>query len=381
MANSAPENHIYLDYNATAPLRENARAALISAHQAPLNASSVHAFGRLGRKMIEESRTNLSAAINCPAAQITFNSGATEGNNTVLTHFARTYPNERILIGATEHPSIHDVPLANRAIIPVDRNGVIDLNALEALLKDGNKTSLVSVMLANNETGTIQPIADIAVLAHSHGALMHCDATQALGRIPVDMQALSIDLMTLSSHKVGGPQGVGALAIGLCGIAPVLLHGGGQEKKLRAGTENVAGIAGFGAAVAEASAALDTEHVRLSALQKQLENGLKSITPDVIIHAENTPRLPNTTLFSLPGAKAESLLMALDLDGLALSNGSACSSGTVKASHVLQAMQTPVDIAKAALRISTGWNTQAGDIEAVLHSWQTLAARQKAKHA
>lgn len=370
---------IYLDYNATAPIRPAALAHITQAHAQPLNASSVHVFGRQGRKMVETAREHLSAAINCPAAQITFNSGATEGNNTILHFCETTYPSERILISGIEHPSLHDVPSNRVSTIPVTPNGLVDLNALEDLLKQQPRTCLVSVMMANNETGAVQPIKDIAALAHRHNALMHCDATQGLGRIPLDMQALGIDALTVSSHKIGGGQGVGALAIGLCGIAPVLLHGGGQEKKLRAGTENVAGIAGFGAAIAESCnpETLQTEHKRLSALQTKLEDGLKTITPNLVIHSQNAPRLPNTSFFSLPDTKSESLLMAFDLEGIALSNGSACSSGTVKMSHVLRAMNTDPSIAQAALRISTGWDTQESDIDAALQAWQKITARLK----
>lgn len=369
---------IYLDYNATAPLRPIALQAITAAHQQPLNASSIHSFGRTGRKHIEDARAILSNAITCPAAQITFNSGATEGNNTIIQHIARTHPNERILISATEHPSLLDIPAHQATPIPTLPNGQVDVNALETLLRQDPRTALVCVMLANNETGIIQPIAEISRLAHKHGALLHCDATQALGRIPINMQTLGIDSLSLSAHKIGGPQGIGALAIGLCGITPCLLHGGGQEKKRRAGTENVAGIAGFGAAIKDSCtpSTLQTEHTRLSALQRHLETELKTISPTLTIHGEHQKRLPNTTLFSLPGAHSESLLIAFDLAGIALSNGSACSSGTVKTSHVLSAMNISPHTAQAAIRISTGWATQDSDITAALNAWKTIAARQ-----
>lgn len=344
----------------------------MDAHNAPLNASAVHSYGRQGRKIVEDSRAILSTAINCPASQIIFNSGATEGNNTALQHFAHAYPNEQILIGATEHPSVLEATQAAK-LIPVGTDGLVDLPALETLLQ--SKTSLVSVMLANNETGIIQDIAAISALAHRHGALFHCDATQALGRIPIDMQALGIDFLTLSAHKIGAYQGVGALAIGLCGITPTLLHGGGQEKKARAGTENVAGIASFGAAITESLATLDTESQRLKTLQAKLETAIKSAAPTAIIHGKDQARLPNTTFLSLPGKSSETLLMAFDLDGIAISNGSACSSGTVKQSHVLCSMGIPPEIASSALRISTGWATTESDIDAFLEVWQKIASR------
>lgn len=362
---------IYLDYNATAPLRPEARQALLGAHDAPLNASAVHSFGRRGRKIVEDARSTLSNAITCPAAQIIFNSGATEGNNTVLQHFALTYPNERILVGATEHPSVIEATQQNTPI-PVLPSGLIDLAALEKMLQQKPKTSLVSVMLANNETGIIQPIAEISALAHRYGALMHSDATQALGRIPLNMQELGIDFMTCSAHKIGGAQGVGALAIGLCGITPILLHGGGQEKKARAGTENVAGIASFGAALSAALSSLTEESKRLINLQSTLENQVKSITPAAIIHGITHDRLPNTTFLSLPGLTSETMLMAFDLEGIAVSNGSACSSGTVKQSHVLRAMGVDQTIAQSALRISTGWNTSQEDIDRFLEVWNKV---------
>ncbi|HCQ70787.1 MAG: cysteine desulfurase [Alphaproteobacteria bacterium] len=377
MANNDLTKRIYLDYNATSPLRDLARTAIMDAHAFPLNASSVHAYGRMGRKIIEDTRAHLSRAINCPAAQITFNSGATEGNNTVINHFAQTYPKETILIGATEHPSIHDLPCANIKTIPTDHNGVVNLDALENMLGAEPRTSLVSVMMANNETGTLQPLKDITTLAHSKGALIHCDATQGLGRIHIDMQALGIDLMTVSSHKIGGPQGVGALAVGLCGVSPILLHGGGQEKKQRAGTENVAGIAGFGAAITQACDAdiLTHEQQRLEGLRTHLEKAITDTCPEAVIHAQTAARIPNSTLISIPGAKAESMLMAFDLDGIAISNGSACSSGTVKASHVLNAMGTEKNLAKGTLRISTGWQTTQGDIDAFIQSFTKILQR------
>lgn len=370
------KNQIYLDYNASSPLREAAREAWLRAGEHPLNASSIHGYGREGRKMIEDARSIVSRATGCtPTSPLVFNSGATEGNNTVLRHFAATYPDERILLGASDHPSVLEV-LPDAPRIPVDANGVTDLEALEMLLKNG-KTSLVSVMWANNETGVIQPVAAIAKLAHRHGALFHSDATQALGRVPIDMAGEGVDFLTLSSHKIGGPQGVGALAIGLCGVTPVLLLGGGQEKKARAGTENIAGIAGFGAACAAALAGMDSETKRLGALQAKLERGICALAPDAVILGAGAARLCNTTLFSVAGLRAETLLMALDLDGIAVSNGSACTSGTVKASHVLQAMGVEKELGAGAIRVSTGWATQESDIDAFLAAWGKIYTRQK----
>ncbi|MGQ0526883.1 MAG: cysteine desulfurase family protein [Alphaproteobacteria bacterium] len=363
---------IYLDYNATVPMRAGARDAVLRAMDAPHNASSVHGFGRAARKIVEDARLKVAALVNANAAQVIFNSGATEGNNTVLKFFS----GERVLISAIEHPSVSAVLLESEKI-PVTKDGVVDLGALEKMLKV-QKTGLVAVMYVNNETGAIQPVRDIAALAHNHGALFHCDAVQAAGKIAIDMAPDGIDFLTLSAHKIGGPQGVGALALGLCGIAPVLLEGGGQEKKTRAGTENAAGIAGFGAAAEEAREDLK-EFQELSILRDRLEKEIHKISPEVVIHAQNSPRVAGTCFFSLPGASAETLLMALDLEGVCVSNGSACSSGTVKASSVLHAMGYGDDIARAALRVSMGWNTKPGDIDRFLEIWSKISARIQTK--
>lgn len=368
----------YLDYNATSPLRPTARKAVMDAHDQILNASAAHSYGQAGRKLIEEARITLGKAINCEATGIIFNSGATEGNNTVLQHFANTYPEDRILIGATEHAAVREV-IPNAQIIPVDEDGLINLAELKDMLGEKPRVSLVSVMLANNETGTIQPIKDIADLAHQNGAYMHSDAIQALGKIPIDMKDMGIDFLSLSAHKNGGPQGCGALAIGMCGITPVLLHGGGQEKQLRGGTENISGIAAFAASTEESINMLDAEHARLSALKQKLEDRLIETSPEAFIFSKNAPRLPNTTLFSVSGLKGETLVMNFDLEGIAVSNGSACSSGTVKQSRVLKAMNVAEDLAQGALRVTTGWNTKEEDIDHFLEVWQKIYARMNKK--
>lgn len=362
---NANNDKIYLDYNATTPPRPQVIDAVCKAMGNAHNASSVHSFGREGRKIIETAREQIAALIGAPVNQIIFNSGATEGNNTVLRHFA----DERILTSAIEHPSVLKAVEGSQTI-PVHKDGTLDLNALETALKE-NPTALVSLMLVNNETGVIQPVAEASALAHKHGALFHCDAVQAAGRIPVNMAELGIDFLTLSAHKIGGPQGVGALALGLCGMTPTLLHGGGQEKRARAGTENVAGIAGFGIAAQLALSELKAYQDKTAALQNKLERALTN----VIIHGQNARRAPNTTLASLPGASSETLLMALDLDGIAVSNGSACSSGRVDPSHVLNAMGASDEEATSAIRISTGWNTTEKDIDRFVEVWQNITQR------
>lgn len=368
---------IYLDYNATAPIRPTALEAINNVIKQPLNASSVHSYGREGRKVVESAREHVARLINTDSNQVLINSGATEGNNTVIQYFSHKYPDEMILVSATEHPSILEMQdiLPNVKVIPVDNQGLIELSALETLLND-HKACLVSCMVVNNESGVIQHVAEISALTHKHGALLHCDATQAAGRIMMDMQALGIDFLTLSSHKIGGPQGVGALALGMCGITPTLLYGGGQEKSARAGTENVAGIAGFGEAAREALEYMN-HYQALGQWRDKLESGLKSISPEIVIHSEGAKRVPNTSFFSLPGTDSQTLLMAFDLEGIAVSNGSACSSGTVKSSTVLKAMGLDEKISASGLRISMGWATKEEDIDAFLGAWEKIYKRLK----
>lgn len=364
------KDRIYLDYNATAPTRETVREIVVKALQEPHNASSVHSYGRAGRKLVENAREQVAKLVGAPENMVIFNSGATEGNNTVLHHFK----GERVLVSAIEHPAVLEAaPDAPR--IPVNKDGLINLDALENLLQE-KQTALVSVMLVNNETGIIQPVAEAAALAHKHGALFHCDAVQAIGRIPVNMAALGIDFLTLSAHKIGGPQGVGALVLGLCGETPTLLHGGGQERSARAGTENVAGIAGFGEAARLAQDELPFyEDIQITCRMK-IENELFKMK-SVRIYGQGLPRVANTLLFSLPGTSSETMLMALDLEGIAVSNGSACSSGKVEPSHVLKAMGANDEEATAAIRISTGWKTSEKDIDRFIEVWQKIASRIK----
>lgn len=363
---------VYLDYNATAPIRPEVIEIMTTAMQRAHNASSIHSFGRKARKYVEDARDEIAKLTATPRTQIIFNSGATEGNNTVLQYFQRIYPDEQILVSAIEHPSVLEAaPSAPR--IPVTRDGMVDLNALETLLKD-KKTSLVSVMLVNNETGVIQPIKEISNLIHKHGALLHCDGVQASGRIEINIAEMGIDFLTLSAHKLGGPQGVGALCLGLCGITPVLLYGGGQEKLARAGTENVAGIAGFGKAAALAHENLPAYATRMKTLLSPLESELSKIN-NLTIWGKDVERTPNTCLFTIPGIPSETLLMALDLEGIAVSNGSACSSGKVEPSHVLKAMGASNDEASCAIRASFGWDTTIKDVDAFVTALSKILKR------
>lgn len=362
---------IYLDYNATAPLKPEAFGAVQACLSQPLNASSVHHMGREARKIVEDARAQVASLAGVAAGQVIFNSGATEGNNTVLKHFA----GGRILVSAIEHPSVlQAIPQAE--IIPVTKQGILDLSALEDLLKKQPKAALVSVMSVNNETGIIQPVVEAAELAHRHGALFHTDAVQAVMRTDININTIRFDFLTISAHKLGGPQGIGALVLGICGVTPVLLDGGGQEKSARAGTENVAAIAGFGAAV---EGTYTPEQDRLAELRAKLESGILEISPEAVIYGRDVKRVANTTLFAIAGLSSETLLMAFDLEGISISNGSACSSGRVQASAVLKAMGAPDSLAQGALRVSTGWNTKPEDIDAFLASWSKIHERLKDK--
>jgi len=360
---------VYLDYNATAPLRPAAAEAMARALALIGNPSSVHSFGRQARATIETAREQVSALAGAKPAQVVFTSGGTEANNLALAGGGRA----RILVSAIEHDSVlAAVPSAER--IPVTVDGVVDLAALARLLASDARPALVSVMLANNETGAIQPIAEVVALARSAGALVHCDAVQAAGKLPLDFTALGADMMSLSAHKFGGPKGVGALIIADTVPLTAQLRGGGQERGRRAGTENVAAIAGFGAAAEEAHRDLSRLEA-LAAMRDWLERDAGADVPTTRTIAAKSPRLANTSCLALPGASSETLLMALDLAGVAVSAGSACSSGKVKASHVLQAMGLGADIAGSAIRVSLGWDSKAADIERFLAAWNEFAGR------
>jgi cysteine desulfurase len=364
----------YLDYNATAPVRPAAAAAVAAALEAAGNASSVHAPGRAARRRIEDARERVAALVGAAPANVVFTSGGTEANALALTGSDAT----RLLVSAVEHDSVlRNAPGATP--IPVDRNGVVDLAALDRLLAEPRgETCLVSLMLANNETGVIQPVAEAAAIARAHGARMHCDAVQAAGKIAVDIAVLGVDMLTLSAHKIGGPQGVGALVLrdGMT-LAP-LLKGGGQERGRRAGTENLPGIAGFGAAAAAALADLAAgAPARIAALRDGLEAALAApaAIQGAVIHGAGAARLPNTSCIGLPGRSAETQVMALDLAGVAVSSGAACSSGKVRASHVLGAMGLSAADAGCAIRVSFGWASTQDDVDRFVAAWGALAAR------
>lgn len=338
------------------------------------NPSSPHTAGRNARGLIEAARAHVANLVGATPKQIIFTSGATEANNTVLQHFKGRI----VLTSATEHPSVIEaVPDAIR--IPCHASGLINVSALQDLLAKHEGAALVSVMMVNNETGVIQPIAHIAAMAHAAGALMHTDAVQACGRIPVDMAALGVDYLTLTAHKFGGPQGVGALVVSPKAPPVRLLMGGGQERRQRAGTENVAAIAGCGEAARLALENLH-EYQRLEALRDKLEAQLRATTNTITFFGCDTPRVANTSCFAFANVPAETQLMALDLAGFAVSSGSACSSGTVRASHVLTAMHVPAALASCALRLSLGWNTTEKDIDLFCETWMSLAEQWSKRH-
>jgi cysteine desulfurase len=371
-------DRVYLDWNATAPLRPEAREAMAAALDLCGNPSSVHAEGRQARRLMENARAIVASAIGVSAKNIVLTSGGTEANALALRSGLRrgsSPPVERLVVSAIEHASVlAGGRFAAEAIeiVRVTRSGLLDLKQLRTAL-EGRPPALVSVMLANNETGAVQPVAEAAEIVHAAGGLLHVDAIQAFGKIPFDINELNADLITVSAHKIGGPKGVGALALaeGLLGLEP-LLRGGGQEQSRRAGTENVAGIAGFGAATKAALETLADGAARLKGLRTRLENGLRE-TQGAIVFSDDVPRLPNTTLFTVPGLRAETALIGFDLAGIAVSSGSACSSGKVQPSHVLEAMGFDPEIAQGAVRLSLGWSTRDTDIDRCLEAWRKVS--------
>jgi cysteine desulfurase len=376
---------VYLDWNATAPLRAEAQAAAAEALAICGNPSSVHAEGRAARGLIEEARERVAALVGGEPRNVVFTSGGTEANAMALSPFMVTAdesrPRDHLLLSAIEHPSVlagGRFPREAIEIVAVTADGRLDLAAFAAVLArlpaKGIARPLVSLMLANNETGVVQPVTEAAALAHAAGALVHVDAVQAAGRIACDINEIGADLMTLSGHKIGAPKGGGALIKREHALhfTDPLIRGGGQERGARSGTENIPGIVGFGAAAAAVRAASAEERVQMVALRQRLEAGLMTQAPAVIFGAE-VPRLPNTTLFAVPGIKAETALIALDLEGIAVSSGAACSSGKVQASHVLAAMGVEGALAQGAIRVSLGPTTRESEVDRFLEAWIRLS--------
>ena len=356
----------YFDHNASTPSSPEVRETVAAALCDYGNPSSVHSAGRAARNRVEEAREEVAALVGTRAENGIFTSGATEANNQALRCSGRP----KVIASAIEHPSVLEVsPVAAR--IPVSADGVTDLDALSELLKQQGHFVVVSVMAANNESGVIQPIKGAAERAHAAGALFHCDAVQAMGRIPFDMQRLGADMATISAHKLGGPKGVGALVLADGMETETFTRGGGQERKRRGGTENVPGIAGFGVAARE------TRERRLSIgwvanLIGILERRAEAVVPEAIILGKNVPRIANTSLIALPGVDAETQIMALDLAGISVSAGAACSSGKVGESHVLAAMGVEKELGRCAIRISLGFDNTVEEVDEFVEIWSGL---------
>jgi cysteine desulfurase len=370
----------YLDYNATAPLRTEVREAIADALRIVGNPSSVHEEGRAARATIEAARVKVARLVGAAPEDVVFTSGGTEANALALA--AQSGEAWHCYLSAIEHPSVLAGGRFYRettTVIPVTGDGVVDLEILANELAKhhlGGWRPFVSLMAANNETGAIQPVTGASEIVHSSGGLLHSDAVQAAGRMTLDMASLGADMLSLSAHKIGGPKGVGALVLKPGVAVEPLLKGGGQERRKRAGTENVAGIVGFGVAAELAGADL-AKAATIGALRATLEAGALAIAPDAVILSKAVPRLANTSCIAVPGAKAETLVIGLDLAGVAVSAGSACSSGKVEASHVLGAMGVAPELAQGAIRVSLGIGTTSADIERFLGAFGELIKRLK----
>ena len=357
----------YLDYNATAPVRPAVIEAVRDALERMGNPSSVHRYGREARRALEHARALVAAMVGAAPAQVVFTSGGTEANNQALRSVRGP-----VAVSAIEHDSVL-AAAPDAARIPVDAEGRLDLAALERELARASPV-LVSVMLANNETGVIQPVREVVEVARRHGARVHCDAVQAAGKLAIDIDALGVDFLTLSAHKFGGPQGVGALVVSN-GLEPdALLRGGGQERRWRPGTENLPGIVGFGRACELAMADADWWQ-RTAALRDRLEARLTRLAPAARVFGRGAERLPNTSCITMPGVSNQTQLIEFDLAGIAVSTGSACSSGKVGPSHVLAAMGVEPAAAASAIRISLGWASTADEVDHLVDAWGRLYAR------
>lgn len=376
----------YLDWNATAPLLPAAREAVVAALDMVGNPSSVHGEGRALRMLVEAARRDVAALVNAAPAHVIFTSGASEAANLVLTpgyRMGRTpLAIGHLYVSEIEHPALREGGRFQREAVtsvPVTRAGVVDLDALDALLQGHDKAAglpMVAIMLANNETGIVQPVKAAAEIVRRHGGLLVVDAVQAVGRMPVDMEALDADFLVISSHKLGGPKGAGALVSRGEVLMPApLIRGGGQEKGHRSGTENPAALAGFAAAARAAATDMAARNAGIAALRDALEAGMRAVTNDIVIHGSEVERVANTSFFSLPGLKSETGQIAFDLEGIALSAGSACSSGKVGQSHVLTAMG--FDATLGGLRVSLGPGSVQADVDRFLAAFSRIASRRR----
>lgn len=373
---------VYLDHAATTPLRPEARDAMLAALEGRWgNPSSIHRWGRDARAALDEARARFAAAIGASPAEIIFTRGGTEADNLALLGRARLAPSAPLACSAVEHSAVlNAVRAANEAghpihLVPVDGNGLVDLDHLRVLLAADAKPAIVSVMWANNEIGVMQPVGEIAALCREAGVAFHADAVQALGKVPVRVDEVAADLLAFSAHKLGGPRGVGALFVRRGTSIQPMLHGGGQERGMRPGTEDVAGALAFAVAAERAEAERDEVMPRLAALRDRLEAELAARVPGLVLNGANAPRLPTISNVSVPGADPEMLLMGLDLEGIAASSGSACSSGAVTPSHVLTAMGVAPEIAGPSVRFSLGRETTEAEIDRVLDVFPSVVER------
>ncbi len=367
-------DRIYLDHNATTPLRPEAREAIIDALDVTGNPSSVHGEGRATRAIVEQAREQVANLAGAVSGDIVFTSGATESNNWVV----QSAPVETVIVSAVEHASVLeacDRARSDVTVLSVKPNGMVCLVLLERVLEEKAKRNghraLVSVQAANSETGVVQPVREVAAVARKYGALVHCDAVQLAGKLPLSFTDIGLDFMSLSAHKIGGPKGVGALVLREGQQLQSMLLGGGQENRRRAGTENVHDIAGFGAAATVATRELD-RYFQLAHLRDRLEQDVIARTETGTIVAGQTQRLPNTSCLVFEGRKAEITVIGLDLAGVAVSAGSACSSGKVRRSHVLEAMGLDEHRAECSIRISFGWNSSKLDVERALEAFSKV---------
>lgn len=367
----------YLDHNATSPLRPEAREAMAAALDCSGNPSSFHAEGRAARALVENARETVARIFAVKPEAVTFTSGGTEAANWLL----QAQPGRRLAVSAVEHPCVlkgHRFPAVDVCVVPVSSEGLVEFAKLEGAL---TRPAVVAVQAANNETGVIQPLPDVASLTKIKGGSVVCDAVQAIGRLPLQDLA-GTDALFFSAHKFGGPKGVGAVIWRNAEPQPApLIQGGGQEKRQRSGTENVAGIAGLAAALEAADKEQVIWKTRAEGLQSRLEQGLRTIAPEAVIFGKGVSRLPNTTCFALPGKRAELLSIALDLEGIAVSAGSACSSGKVDRSHVLAAMGVAPGLSEGAIRVSTGWSSEETDIERLLTALSKICGKRSARYA
>ncbi len=377
---------IYFDHNATSPVDPQVVDAMHRVLREEFgNPSSIHVFGQRAKALVDEARAAVAALVDGEPSEVVFTSGGTEADNLAIRGVAEALEatgRRHLVASAIEHEAVLNTlkALARRGwqttLLPVDASGIVSPDALGEVLTD--QTALVSVMLANNEIGTIQPVATLAAMAHARGTLFHTDAVQAVGKIPVSVKALGVDLLSLSGHKFGGPKGVGALWIrrGLRLVAQAT--GGRQERNRRAGTENVPGIVGLGTAAALAASKIETEGPRLAALRDRLERGVLARVPGTAVNGAREPRVPNTTNISFDGVEAESLLIALDLEGVAVSTGSACSSGTLEPSHVLRAMGLPAHRTQNSIRFSLGAGNTAEEVDYLLERLPAVVEKLRA---